>query len=54
MMNAYIEMGFDIKDYPNAYAQYQNEISLPIHTLMTDDDVDYVIDNFHICVAAVL
>jgi len=52
MMSAYKEMGFDIKDYPNAYAQYQNEISLPIHTLMTDDDVDYVIDNFHKCVAA--
>lgn len=46
MMTAYKTMGFDIKDYPNAYNQYRNEVSLPLHTRLTDDDVNYVIDNF--------
>lgn len=39
MMTAYKNMGFDIKDFPNAYHQYENEISLPLHTLLTDEDV---------------
>ena len=38
--------GFDIKNYPNAYAQFVNEITLPLHTKLTDEDVDYVISNF--------
>lgn len=46
MMTAYKAMGFDIKDYPNAYEQYHNEITLPLHTRLTDDDVDYIIENF--------
>lgn len=46
MMTAYKALGFDIKDYPNAYNQYRNEVSLPLHTRLTDDDVNYVIDNF--------
>lgn len=46
MMTAYKAMGFDIKDYPNAYNQYRNEISLPLHTRLTEEDVNYVIDNF--------
>lgn len=46
MMTAYKAMGCDIKDYPNAYNQYRNEVSLPLHTRLTDDDVNYVIDNF--------
>ena len=46
MMSAYKALGFDIKDYPNAYNQYRNEVSLPLHTRLTDDDVNYVIDNF--------
>lgn len=46
MMTAYKAMGFDIKDYPNAYNQYRNEVSLPLNTRLTDDDVNYVIDNF--------
>lgn len=46
MMTAYKAMGFDIKDYPNAYNQYRNEVTLPLHTRLTDDDVNYVIDNF--------
>ncbi len=42
MHTAYKEMGFDIKDYPNAYKQFANEITLPLHTLLTDEDVDFV------------
>lgn len=46
MMTAYKNLGFDIKDYPNAYAQYVNEVTLPLNTRLTDEDVDYVIENF--------
>ena len=46
MHTAYKKMGFDITDYPNAYNQFVNEITLPLHTRLTDDDVDYVIDAF--------
>ena len=46
MMTAYKNLGFDIADYPNALAMYENEISLPLHTCLADEDVDYVIKNF--------
>lgn len=46
MMTAYKNLGFDIADYPNAYAQYVNEVTLPLNTRMSDEDVDYVIENF--------
>ncbi len=46
MMTAYKAYGFDITDYPNAYNQYRNEVTLPLHTRLTDDDVEYVISNF--------
>ena len=46
MMTAYKHLGFDIKDYPNAYHQFENEITLPLHTRLTDEDVAYVIGNF--------
>lgn len=46
MMTAYQNLGFDIKDYPNAFNQYQNEITLPLHTCLTDQDIDYIIENF--------
>lgn len=46
MMTAYRNLGFDINSYPNAYNQYRNEITLPLHTCLSDDDVHYVIDNF--------
>ena len=46
MMTAYKNMGFDIADFPNAYHQYENEITLPLHTKLTDEDIDYVISNF--------
>jgi dTDP-4-amino-4,6-dideoxygalactose transaminase len=42
MFTAYENLGFNIKNYPNAYMQYSNEITLPLHTLMTDDDVEYL------------
>lgn len=47
MLSAYKNMGFDIKDYPNAYDMYRCEISLPLHTLLSDDDVCYVTDKFN-------
>lgn len=46
MHTAYKDLGFDIKDYCNAYAHYENEISLPLHTKLTSEDVNYVIDNY--------
>ena len=46
MMTAYKNMGFDIKDYPNAYAHFANEITLPLHTRLTDEEVNYIIDNY--------
>lgn len=46
MMTAYKELGFDIKDYPNAYRLFANEITLPLHTKLTDEEADYVIENF--------
>ena len=46
MHTAYKEMGFDIADYPNAYAHFAHEISLPLHTRLTDAEADYVAENF--------
>lgn len=46
MMTAYKNLGFDIADYPNAYDQYRNEITLPLHTCLTDEEVEYAISNF--------
>ncbi|WP_065220366.1 MULTISPECIES: DegT/DnrJ/EryC1/StrS family aminotransferase [Butyricimonas] len=46
MMTAYKNLGFDIKDFPNAYNQYCNEVTLPLHTCLSDDEVEYVISNF--------
>lgn len=46
MMTAYKNMGFDIKDYPNAYKRFENEITLPLHTKLTDVEVNYVIEQF--------
>ena len=44
MHTAYKKLGFKIEDYPNAYAQYANEITLPLHTCLTNEQVDYVIN----------
>ena len=46
MMTAYKNLGWDIKDFPNAYEYYENLITLPLHTKLSDEDVDYVIENF--------
>ena len=46
IMTAYKNLGFDIANYPNAYNQYHNEITLPLHTSLTDEDVEYVISKF--------
>lgn len=45
LMTAYKNLGFNIEDYPNAHNFYLNEVTLPLHTLLTDEDVDYVIEN---------
>lgn len=46
MMTAYINLGFDIKNYPNSYEQFKNEITLPLHTCLTNEDIEYVIENY--------
>ena len=46
MHTAYKSLGFDIESYPNAYDNFANEITLPLHTRLTDDDVDYIIENY--------
>ena len=46
MMTAYKQLGFDIANYPNAYAQFANEITLPLHTRLSDEEVQYIIDQY--------
>ncbi|HFU4497085.1 TPA: DegT/DnrJ/EryC1/StrS family aminotransferase [Streptococcus suis] len=46
MMTAYKQLGWDIKNFPNAYSYYENLISLPLHTRLSDEDIEYVIENF--------
>lgn len=46
MHTAYKQLGFDIRNFPNAYAQFANEITLPLHTCLTDEEVDYIIENY--------
>ncbi len=46
MMTAYKALGFDIANYPNAYQLFENEVTLPLHTRLTDEEVEYVISNF--------
>ena len=45
-MTAYKALGFNIADFPNAYHLFENEITLPLYTRLTDEEVDYVINNF--------
>ncbi len=47
LLTAYKDLGFDIADFPNALAQFSNEVTLPLHTKLSDDDVDYVIAMCH-------
>ncbi|WP_130819726.1 DegT/DnrJ/EryC1/StrS family aminotransferase [Anaerococcus vaginimassiliensis] len=46
LLTAYKNLGFDINNYPNAYKHYQNAITLPLHTKLTDEEIDYVIENY--------
>lgn len=46
MFTAYKKLGFDIKNFPNAYNQYRNEITLPLHTKLSDEEIDYIIECF--------
>ena len=46
MLTAYKNLGFDIKDYPNGYDLFVNEVTLPLHTRLSDEDVEYIINNF--------
>ena len=46
MMTAYKALGFDIANYPNAYHLYENEVSLPLYTKLSDEDVAYILDNY--------
>ena len=43
LLTAYKKLGFDIKDYPNAYNQFINEVTLPLHTKLSDDDINYIL-----------
>ena len=45
LLTAYKNLGFDIKDYPRAYSHYECEVTLPLHTLLSDEDVDYITEN---------
>lgn len=54
MFTAYKNLGFDIKHYPNAFRQYENEITLPLHTLLSDEDVEYVCDSLKRVIGEVL
>lgn len=47
LLTAYKKLGFDIKNYPNAYNMYHNEVTLPLHTCLSDDDINYVIECIH-------
>lgn len=51
MLSAYKDLGFDINNYPHAFELYENEITLPLHTLLDDDDKKYVIDTFIQCIS---
>jgi dTDP-4-amino-4,6-dideoxygalactose transaminase len=53
MFTAYKKLGFDVKDYPNAYQQYINEITLPLHTLLSDEDVEYICEQFKIAMSEI-
>ncbi len=46
MHTAYKNLGFNIEDYPNSYKMFENEITLPLHTRLTDEDIDYIIENY--------
>ena len=54
MHTAYKNLGFDIANYPNAYTHFAGEITLPLHTSLTDEQVDYVIEKYRNILAGVV
>ena len=46
MMTGYKALGFDIKDFPNAYHMYENEVTIPLHTKLSDEDVNYIAQTY--------
>ena len=50
MLTAYKNLGFNIQNYPNAMSLYDNEITLPLHTRLSDEEVGYIIDTFKECI----
>ena len=54
LLTAYSNLGFDIKDYPNAYDYFVNEVTLPLHTRLSDEDVKVIVENFKEIVAEVV
>jgi dTDP-4-amino-4,6-dideoxygalactose transaminase len=54
LLTAYRKLGFKMEDYPNAYAQFANEVTLPLHTLLSDDDVDYICDGYRTAISQVM
>ena len=53
MLTAYKNLGFDIQNYPNAFEMYKNEVTLPLNTLMSNEDIEYVIECFRECVKGI-
>lgn len=53
MFTGYRDLGFDIVNYPNAFAQYQNEVSLPLHTCLTDEQVEYLVQKMSDCIKGI-
>ena len=51
LLTAYKKLGFDMRQYPNAYAMFENEITLPLHTKLTNEEVKYVIEVFKKCLS---
>lgn len=51
LLTAYKQLGYDIKDYPNAYDMYKNELTLPLNTVLTDEEADYILSTFRRCIA---
>ena len=49
LLSAYANMGYDIKNFPNVYAMYENEVTMPLHNLLTDEEVSYVCEEFEKC-----
>ena len=54
LLTAYKNLGFDMNDYPNAYSYYVNEVTLPLHTRLSDEDIEVIVENFKEVIAEVV